>query len=103
MSTFTKALVRPAAVLFTAGALAGGLSVAPASAAADAVPSCIRIQNSSGAVTVTTKVTNNCSGTYRYYFKWDRHTDGPCETYTPGHWHSETVAFTARFAGLGSC
>ncbi|MFF3454757.1 hypothetical protein ACFYXH_10550 [Streptomyces sp. NPDC002730] len=101
-----KSLARPAAVLMATGAIAGVMGVAPAAAApaqATAVPSCITIKNTSSWATTTTRVTNNCRGTYRYYFKWDRHTDGPCETYRPGHWHSETVAITARFAGLGGC
>ncbi|MEU8033513.1 hypothetical protein AB0C13_33640 [Streptomyces sp. NPDC049099] len=97
---------RAATVVLATGALTGMLGAVPASAAPArpaAVPSCITIKNTSSWVTTTTRVTNNCSQTYRYYFKWDRHVDGSCETYAPGHWHSETVAITARFAGLGSC
>lgn len=95
-----KALARPATVLAAAGLLFGGLSVAPASAA---VPSCVATSVSYGTFTETAKATNNCSSSQRFYFLWDFHQDGGCSTLASGYWRSETVAITARFAGLASC
>ncbi|TJZ50292.1 hypothetical protein FCH28_23680 [Streptomyces piniterrae] len=102
-----KNLARSAAVLVASGAIFAGMGAAPASAASSgkvSAPSCVHLRTTSSWATTTTKATNNCSYSVRVYFKWDRHVDGPCTTIGAyGGWHKETVARTARFAGLGNC
>lgn len=95
-----KAIARPAMVVAATGLLLGGVNVAPAAAA---VPSCVATSVSYGTFTETAKATNNCSGSHRFYFLWDFHQDGGCSTLSAGSWRSETVAISARFAGLASC
>ncbi|MGW8886685.1 hypothetical protein [Streptomyces sp. NPDC055749] len=95
-----KTLSRPATVVASVGLLLGGVNVPTASAA---VPSCVAKSVSYGTFTETAKATNNCAGSQSFYFLWDFHQDGGCSTLRSGYWRSETVAISARFAGLASC
>ncbi|MFR9796328.1 hypothetical protein ACL02U_10550 [Streptomyces sp. MS06] len=102
VSLVKRTATRTAAVAPGASAALGGLAVAPASAAS--IPSCVSYSVSSGWVTTTAKVTNNCTHSIRVRFNWAYHVDGPCTTIGGyGGWRKETVAATASFQGVYYC
>lgn len=83
---------------FMLGGTASAASVAPA-----AVPNCVATSAWSDFPWQYAKAKNNCSGSERLYFRWDRAVDGGCVTIGSGGSRTEGRVYQARFAGLSSC
>jgi hypothetical protein len=97
-TTVTRPLAR--LVPFALVAVAASVTLAPAaSAAARRGPSCARVEHSSGIVTQTVKVTNNCRSTISFSVRRVGQ-NSPCYIVRPGHWRTYKWANGLNYQGI---
>ncbi len=98
------ALTRPLTriVPFALVAAAASVTLAPAASASTAElrgPSCARVDHSSGIVTQTVKVTNNCRYTVSFSVRRVGQ-NSPCYIVRPGHWRTYKWANGLNYQGI---
>ncbi len=78
---------------------AGAITVPAAGTAAAVNPSCARVDHSSGYITQTVKVTNNCSYTVSFSVR-RQGPDSPCYIVRPGGWRTYKWANGLNYQGI---
>ncbi|MCK9875465.1 hypothetical protein MXD59_06690 [Frankia sp. Ag45/Mut15] len=103
MSRFGTRARRTLVVAATAGAMAGGGLLATPAFAGTA-PGCVSVSTTTGTVTKTFRMTNNCSYSLRARMILARHSDTDCVNLAArGGYYWIQVARTAALSGVETC